>query len=114
MAEYGFSLADVLDSLTIEQAKLLLRKREQRIADERRWQMLIASVPVQKEPGEFFESLMGALEDVSKGLTPEERASEPRGTWQPPSDAPLLHEITPQQARMMRMPVKYVKVDEDK
>ena len=110
MAEYGFSMEDVLDRLTVPQISAILEAREQRIAGERKWSVLVASVTVQPRPGEYIQSLMDLLDDAAGPV--RMRAS---GDVAAPHGAPLLHEITPAMSQSMRFPIHFVKVeDKDK
>lgn len=108
MAEYSLPLEAVLDGLNIPQVKLLLEQRERRLALERRWQLLVASLPLQKESGDFFSTLMESLESIASGEVVSEGGAAGAGVWQPPKSAPLLHKITPQVAKMMRVPIHFV------
>ena len=107
MAEYGFSLEDVLDNLTVPQIRAFLAAREQRIAGERKWGVLVASVAVQPRPGEYIQNLMDLLDDIAGPA--RVRVSGDVGA---PSGAPLLHEITPAMARAMRLPIHFIKVED--
>lgn len=87
--------------------RALLKAREKRIEIEHRWQVLVAALPLQADPKEYMEQLLGISGSEGwHGDTVGSDVSAPPGT-------PLLHMITEQQASMMNLPITFVKVVEE-
>lgn len=103
MTDWHVSADEVLHRLTLPQLNLLSWARSERIRSERRWQMAVASLPLQESPQDFYDEVMGLMGDDEDGdYEPRESRSNSR--------LPYLHEINPLVAQAMGLPIKYVDV----
>lgn len=102
MADWGQPLDYMIHTLTNPQLQLLSWARGERIKDNRQWQMTVASLPLQENPQELFDEIMGDLDG-------EGGSSEPRSH----SREPYLHELSPFVANSMGIPVRYVDIKEE-
>jgi hypothetical protein len=105
MHDWSVPLETLLDGLTIPQFKLLSWARVQRVKSEREWQMNVASLPLQENPQDFYNEVLGLLDSGASG--------DDSGGSRSHSRAPLLHEIDPGMAAMMGLPIRYVERSED-
>ena len=111
MADWGRTLEDLLDGITLRQFRLLAEMRERRIIQSRRWDLTIASLNVQSESQ--LEAVNELIEQYSLIEDGEEPVATMGGGFTASKRYPLLHEVTPGMATAMRLPIQFVDIPKD-
>lgn len=107
MTDWSVPFDYITHGMTLSQLKLLSWARTQRIRSDRQWQMTVASLPLQEDPQDFYDRVMGLVDDGEDG---REHSS---GSSSGNSRLPYLHDLTEFQAELMGLPIKFVDVKEE-
>lgn len=100
MADWGRTIDEILDGMTLPQFRLLSKVRQRRINDNRRWDLQLVSFNLQsKEQSEAWADLMEELSQLDEG---EEPQAQMGGGFTVSKRYPLLHELT--EAQVMANP----------
>jgi len=114
MADWGRTLEEILDGMTLPQFRLLSKMRVRRVLENRRWDLQLASFSIQtKEQGEALTEMMETLSEIE---AEGQEQSEMRGALTASSRYPLLHELTPTQVagdRQLRRIVRFHTIKDD-
>ena len=106
MTDWGRTFEEILDGMSLPQFRLLAKMRERRTAQSRRWDLVVASMSVQTQAQlDAVNDLMEQYELLADG---DEPVAHMGGGFTASKRYPLLHEIQPTTARMMRLPIRYV------
>jgi len=113
MADWGRTLAEILDGMTLPQFRLLAKMRQRRITDDRRWDLQIASLSLQTE--EQSEAWSVLMDNLTEAETGEPAQADMGGGFTVSKRHPLLHELTEAQVRadpQLRRIIRFRKITE--